>query len=176
MTKLYIYGLKSYISKLAMWLPSSKLRIITCRIFGSKIQSDSHIYSGVEVRSHRNLQIGSLSVIGERSHLDARRKLIIGDNVNISSEVMIWTLHHDKNCPNFSAVGNSVIIDDFAWICSRAIILPGVKIGKGAIVAAGAVVTKDVPNYAVVGGNPAKIIGERSRDLQYKLNQNIPFI
>ena len=76
---------------------------------------------------------------------------------------MIWTLHHDYNDINFKTVGDRVKIGDYAWICSGAIILPGVEIGEGAVVAAGAVVTKNVDPYCIVGGVPAKKIGEREK-------------
>ena len=89
---------------------------------------------------------------------------------------MIWTLHHEKNSPQFEAIGKKVVIDDYAWICARAIILPGIKIGKGAIVGAGCVVSKNVDDYEIVAGNPQRIIGYRSKDLSYKLNENIPFL
>jgi len=63
-----------------------------------------------------------------------------------------------------------VVVGDYVWIGARATILPGVTIGRGAVVAAGALVSRDVPPYAVVGGVPAKVIGERARDLRYTLN------
>lgn len=91
---------------------------------------------------------------------------------------MIWTMHHDYNDINFKAVGSPVIIEDFAWVCSRAIILPGITIGKGAVVASGAVVVKDVEAWTVVGGVPAKKIGDRDKK-QYNYIPNeywIPFV
>ncbi len=99
--------------------------------------------------------------IGKNVVLDARKGLVINEGVTIASQVIIWTLHHDYNDPDFATEGEKVEIGDYAWICSRVVILPGVKIGKGAIVASGAIVTKNVPDYAIVGGVPAKIIGER---------------
>lgn len=83
--------------------------------------------------------------------------------------VWIWTMEHDPQDPYFRAQGAPVIIEDYAWISCRVTIMPGVTIGKGAVVAAGAVVTKDVPPYAIVAGVPAKIIGERTKDLRYTL-------
>jgi acetyltransferase-like isoleucine patch superfamily enzyme len=99
--------------------------------------------------------------------------LTIGSNVNISNEVMIWTLHHDYNDADFASTGQAVIIEDYVWLCSRSIILPGVTIGKGAVVAAGAVVTKNVEPYTVVGGIPAKQIAKRNENLTYDLGDAI---
>jgi maltose O-acetyltransferase len=69
--------------------------------------------------------------------------------------------------PDFAGRTAPVVIEDFAWLGSRAMVLPGVTVGKGAVVAAGAVVTRDVPPYAIVGGVPARVIGERERGLDY---------
>lgn len=60
-------------------------------------------------------------------------------------------------------------VGDYAWLASHSVILPGVTVGEGAVVAAGPVVSRNVPPYTLVGGNPAQVIRERSRDLRYKL-------
>ena len=99
--------------------------------------------------------------MGINSFLDGRDKLTIGDHVDIASDVMIYNSEHDLDSPDFSARTEPVSIGDYCFIGPRVIILPGVNIGKGAIVGAGAVVTKDVENFAIVGGVPAKVIGER---------------
>jgi acetyltransferase-like isoleucine patch superfamily enzyme len=88
-------------------------------------------------------------------------------HVNISSEVNIWTEEHDMNSPGFEIVGEAVVVEDYAWLGNRSIILPGVRIGRGAVVCSGAVVTKDVPAGKVVGGVPARIIGERQGEMNY---------
>lgn len=130
------------------------------------------IYYGADIRAGVNLHIGSGSIIGENAILDARNGIIIGRNVNFSSEVHIWTEQHSHSNPDFACVSDSsfcVRIHDRAWIGPRVTILHSVTIGEGAVVAAGAVVAKDVPPFAIVAGVPARIIGERSRDLRYEL-------
>lgn len=160
--------------KIVSYLPFHILRIIILnRFFFAKINYNVGIYYGVEIRHPWKLRIGKSSIIGHNTLLDARKGLFIGQNVNISSEAMIWTLHHDYNSPTFEAIGDSVIINDYVWICSRAIILPGVTIGQGAVIAAGSVVTKNVKPYSIVGGVPATIIGERKHNQSYDLSHDI---
>jgi acetyltransferase-like isoleucine patch superfamily enzyme len=154
-------------------LPFHTLRIFLLRATKARIGKKVGIYRGFEVRSPWKLRIGDNSVIGHGAMLDARMGLTIGQNVNLSNEVMIWTLHHDYNDPGFAQTGKPVVIEDYAWICSRAIILPGVVIGQGAVVAAGAVVTSNVLPYNVVGGVPAKLIAMRNQDLHYNLGDAI---
>jgi acetyltransferase-like isoleucine patch superfamily enzyme len=124
------------------------------------------------------VDIGEGSIVGHRAILDGRLGITIGKNVNISTGVWIWTVQHDHQDPYFRDVGGPVKIGDNAWISCRAILLPGVTIGEGAVVAAGAVVTQDVDEYTVVGGVPAKKIGERCRDIKYSLADGspIPFV
>lgn len=129
---------------------------------GAKVANHVSMFHSVNIRHPHGLSIDSGCSIGPRVLLDARKEIKIGRNVTIAYEAIIWTLHHDMNSTDFKSIGDTVTIDDYAWICSRSIILPGVKIGRGAVVASGAVVTKDVPNFAIVGGVPAKVIGKRA--------------
>ena len=98
-----------------------------------------------------------------------------GADVSIGPEAAFLTLGHDPQSPEFADTGGDIVIGDRAWIAFRAVILPGVKIGEGAVVAAGAVVTRDVPPYEIVAGVPARKVGERNRDLTYRLNFS-PFL
>jgi maltose O-acetyltransferase len=104
--------------------------------------------------------------------LDGRDKLVIGNHVDFASEVMIYNAQHDINSEKFNAITAPVIIEDYVFIGPRVIILPGVTIHKGAVVGAGAVVTKDVLEFTIVGGVPAKEIGQRqNKNPNYKLGR-----
>ena len=159
-----------FFTKAVGCLPCQSLRMLIYRIaLRLKAGRRVTIYGNVEMRSPWKITIGEDAVVGNDCLLDGRRGLTIGRHVNISSGAWIWTLHHDIQATDFQAVGAPVTIGDRAWICARAMVLPGVTVGEGAVVAAGAVVTKDVPPYAVVGGVPAKQVSERNRDLAYEL-------
>jgi acetyltransferase-like isoleucine patch superfamily enzyme len=154
------------------FVPSHHFRRFIYRLAGVKIGKGTTIHMDTKFYRTENIVVGNDTIIGESAVLDGRGRLIIGDHVDIASEVMIYNSEHDMNDPEFNPIIESVVIEDYVFIGPRAIILPGVTIGKGAVVGAGAVVTKDVPPYHIVGGVPAKQIGERKvKDLHYKLGR-----
>ena len=108
-----------------------------------------------------NVAIGEFSSVGYGTLIRGSTKISIGKNCCISEGVKILTAGHDVTSPFFDLTRKPVEIHDSVWIAMDAIILPGVTIGEGAVVAAGAVVTKDVEPFTVVGGNPAKFIKNR---------------
>lgn len=116
----------------------------------------------------KKIQMGMYSHVNQGCLLDCRGGLFIGDSVSISHRVSIFTGSHDLRTADFRYVAKPVTVHDHAWIGGCATILPGVTIGEGAVVAAGAVVTKDVPPYEIHAGVPACKIGERRRDLNYR--------
>ena len=154
-----------------MFVPLHWFRKLIIKTQLKKVGRQTNFLIGVEFRTPKNISIGNYSVVNKKVLLDGRGgKLIIGNNVDIAQETNIWTLEHDVHDDHHKHVGADVIIEDYVWIASRATILPGVTIGKGAIVASNAVVVRDVPSMAIVGGVPAKIIGKRNSKLLYKLN------
>jgi maltose O-acetyltransferase len=154
------------------FIPSHYVRRFFYRLAGIKIGKGSTIHTGARFYYPKNISIGNDSIIGEGVVLDGRAKLVVGNHVAFASEVMVYNAEHNIQSENFEAINEDVIIDDYVFIGPRAIILPGVHIGKGAVIAAGAVVTKDVPPLTIVGGVPAKVIGERKvANLNYRLGR-----
>ena len=161
-------------------LPSHTLRNFFYRLFGMKIGSKSTIHMMARIYDPRHIKIGEGTLVGEKATLDGRKQLPnsnggleIGNHVDIASEVMIWTSQHDIHSENMKTIEEKVVIGDYTFIGPRTIILPGVKVGKGAIIAAGSVVTKDVPPATIVAGTPAKEIGTRkTKNYSYKLGRS----
>lgn len=111
-----------------------------------------------------NLQIGSGSFVG-KAEIQTHAHVSIGSNVVVNDGVRLLTGTHLVDSPSFEQVNRPIVIDDYAWICTGAMVLPGVRIGKGAVVAAGAVVSKDVMALSVVAGNPACLVKQRADNL-----------
>ena len=155
-------------------IPSHHIRNFFYRyIYLIRMEKNVIIYSGAEIRQPTNLKIGKGSIIGDNAILDARAGIEIGENVNFSSNVRIWTFQHDYRDPYFrcnSEHYGRVVIGNRVWIGPHSIILHSVTIGEGAVIAAGAVVTKDVEPYTLVGGIPARPIGKRPMDIRYEFN------
>ena len=172
----FVSGLFHFILHIIMWIPCHPLRRIVCAVVMKKFGFKSAIFRNVDIRSPYRISIGQYTNINQLCVLDGRGGLTIGDFVDVAQETNIWTEQHDYNSPSYQAISAPVTINDYVWIASRATILPGVTIGRGAVVAAGAVVTKDVPPLAIVGGVPAKVIGYRNEDaLKYQLGDRVWF-
>lgn len=156
-------------------IPSLHIRKFLYKGLGVSVAKNVVFHFRTEIRAPWKLKLGKGTIIGDNALLDARNGLIMGENVNLSSNVSIYTEQHDHRnpyfeCPNPMERNMTVEIDNRAWIGSNVIILPGVHIGEGAVCCAGCVVTKDVEPYAVVAGIPAKIVGYRPRILKYEFN------
>ena len=145
-------------------VPSQTIKNWGLRKLGVKMSRNVKFYTGFSVRNPKGLVIEDGVSIGPRVLLDARCGLTIHKNAVIAYDAIIWTLNHDYNDVLFRGKGAPVEIGAYSWVCSRSIILPGIKIGEGAVVASCAVVTKDVEPYTIVGGIPAKVIGKREQN------------
>lgn len=164
-----------YLYRLSL-TPSHIVRnFIYRKVCGLHLAENAVLYYGAEIREPSNIWIGKGSIIGDNSILDGRNGIKIGNNVVLASNVNIWTEQHDHRDPLFrciTQVHKPVIIDDRVWIGSHAIILHSVHIGEGAVIAAGSVVTKDIPPYTIVAGVPAKKVADRNHNLIYEFNGN----
>lgn len=152
-------------------IPSARVRMWYYRhVMGFRIESGSNVFLGCSFDCTKLLQIGANSVVNARCRIDTRGGVQIGNNVSISNEVVILTADHDMETMELQGRTRAVTVADFVWIGTRAMIMPGVHIGTGAIVAAGAVVTRDVLPYDVVAGVPAKVIKRRPGMGDFKYN------
>ena len=161
------FGIEYMINDVLPHIPFWKIRKAYLKLIGLKIGKGSFIMKRNYFMSPWLIKIGEHSHINRGCTIDARGVIDIGNNVSISHGVKLMTGGHDIQHKSFPGIYESISISDYAWIGVGAIILKNVRIGKGAVVAAGAVVTKDVPDYMVVGGVPAKKIGERTHELDY---------
>ncbi len=153
-------------------LPFHTLRKFFYKLSGIKIGEGSTIHMWANFFQPKNIAIGEDTIIGDHSFLDGRALLSIGNHVDIASYVLIYNSEHDILDPQFKAREEKVLIKDYVFVGPRVTILPGVSVGMGAVIAAGAVVTKNVGDYEIVGGVPAKNIGERqNKNLTYKLGR-----
>ena len=158
-------------------IPSAHLRLILYRGFvGIHLKSTVYIGLHVSFSSIGNCDIGSNVAINSGCKLDNRGGLFIGNNVSLSNDVCILTADHDVTTTNLVGRVAPVIINDDVFVGTRATILKGVTIGRGAAIAACACVTKDVPPFAIVAGIPAKVIGARPEMIDYKVDYFRHFI
>lgn len=172
----YFYGWVRFNVLVLGYFPSYRIRKIFYRaVFGMKLTRKTVIFGKCEFRSPWNISIGN-STISANCILDGRGKIDIGNDVVLGSGVHIWTEEHSINDPYFRVLKENiqpVIIKGHAWVCSDTTILPGITIKEGAVLASRACAVKDCEAYKIYGGIPAKIIGERNRDLRYELSGKV---
>lgn len=113
------------------------------------------------------ITIGNGTIIGDDCLLDGRGGLEIGENVNFSSRACIYTMQHDYQAHDFAGIRGKVTIGNRAWISCNTTVLPGVDISQNCVVAAGAVVSKNLDKSGLYGGIPAKFLKERTDNLDY---------
>jgi maltose O-acetyltransferase len=165
------YDSWDYLIEIIGSIPSHTLRMFCYRhFFGMNIGRCTTIHRGCRFYHPPGISIGEHTIINRDVLLDGRTGLSIGSNVSLSEGTQIFTLEHNPRSPDFAVQGGVVRIGDRVFTGARTLILPGVTIADGAVIAAGAVVTKDVPPYTIVAGVPARPIGKRPCLLTYELN------
>ena len=168
--------MRRFLSELRLYLcnhvvasiPSNAFRLLFYRrIMGFELGRGVAIYLGARFYCAKGLSMGENSVLNENCRVDSRGGVFIGKNVAIASESCILTADHDPGTPDFGGRTRPVVVQDFCFIGTRAMILPGVTLKRGAVVAAGAVVTRDVESMTVAAGVPARTLGKRNPQLSY---------
>jgi acetyltransferase-like isoleucine patch superfamily enzyme len=168
------YLLNEIVGKIPFVAVRHRLYALAGVRFGDR--SSGMLMMHVEISAPKRLTMGSNTVVGRRSRLDARGGIRIGANVNIGSECALQTAQHDVDSPSFADSYGPIQIGDRAWLGERVLVLANVRIGEGAVVAAGAVVTREVPPFTMVAGVPARVIRTRNPDLNYELDYRADFI
>ncbi len=149
------------------FFPAYWLRLLYLR-YMLRIPVGRGTFIHMGTRFEGDISIGDHSVIGRKCVVMG--SVTIKNNVSITAETYIFTTSHLANDPDFRCYYTSVLIEDYAWIGARAMINPGVTIGKGAILGSTSLATKSIPDYEIFAGIPARRIGVRTKDLRYVLN------
>lgn len=140
------------------------IRYWICKHLFAKCGKKVNIEHGADIGTGRHIEIGDNSGIGVHCVV---KRAIIGKNVMMGPDVVFISQNHNFSDPDKPLQeqgfieSDPIVVGDNTWIGTRAIILPGCKVGKNVIIGAGTVVTKDIPDYAIVGGNPSRIIRSR---------------
>jgi maltose O-acetyltransferase len=142
---------------------SSRFRRFLCRRLFKECGPIFHVEKNADFGSGKNIILKDFACIGENSRFMGRGLYTIESHAMMGPDVMLINENHKFTAETFSGYDvGQITIGEHAWIGARAVILKDVTVGKYAIVAAGAVLTKSVPDYAIVGGNPAKILKYRN--------------
>lgn len=162
---IYYDGILFVANRVISWVPSHFVRLFFYRnVMKFSVGPGSYIFMNArfDTKGRGSFTMGHHSVVNQNCRLDNRGTIIIGNNVSISEDVTILTADHDLQSVTFESRCRQVAIQDYVFIGTRALLLPGITVGTGAAIAAGSVVTRDVPAYAIVAGSPAREIGRRN--------------
>ena len=145
------------------WFPFVHFKPLLLRFFGAHIGTHVVIKPNVRIKYPWRLKIGNHCWIGQDVWIDNLADVAIGANVCLSQGAFLCTGSHDYKRTTFNLIARKVVVGDGAWIGATSLVLGGVEVGANALVAAGSIVTKDVPPAAIVAGNPARFVKQRER-------------
>jgi putative colanic acid biosynthesis acetyltransferase WcaF len=141
--------------------PFNAWRLIWLRIFGCKINGKPFVHQRARIQIPWHVSLHDRSCVGDRANLYSLGEIELGSKCVIAQEAYLCTGTHDFNDRNMSLVTAKIIVATNAFIGARAFIMPGVRIGEGAVVGACSVVTGDLPPWTVSAGNPSRVIKRR---------------
>lgn len=145
----------------ASWNPFMGIKIFLLRVFGAKIGKGLIIKNNVCIKFPWKLTIGDNVWLGENCWIDNLDYVTIGNNVCISQGALLLTGNHDYTLTSFDYRNAPIIIEDGAWIGAKSVVCPGVTVHSHAILTVGSIATKDMEEYSIYQGNPAKQIRKR---------------
>lgn len=162
-TKLYLFAWRITAATIYRWIPvrGFGMRAALLRWFGARIHPTARIYPGCTIYSPRMLVVDERSCIGTGVHCLNVEEVHLDADVTVSQEAFLCTAGHDVDVPSRPLTTAPIRLCRGSWVFARAIVLPGVTLGEGSVAAAGAVITRSVPPFAIVAGNPGRVIRER---------------
>lgn len=151
-------------------LPGSVWRVALLRRFGALIGQDVVIKPGVQIKYPWHLVVGDHCWLGEACWIDNLTTVRLGTNVCISQGAYLCTGNHDWTDPHFSLIVRPITLEDGAWVGAKSTLMPGVRLGAGAVAGAGSVVSKPIPAFEIHAGNPAqfaryRVVGSEANEL-----------
>jgi putative colanic acid biosynthesis acetyltransferase WcaF len=157
----FLWGLVQ--SSLYRWSPKRAFawRRFLLRMFGAKLEASSYCYPTTMIWDPARLQVGKHTAIGPGVEVYSVDRIEIGSHCTVSMQAFLCTGSHDISDPQMELTHAPIVIENGTWVCARAFIGPGVRLGEGSVVAACAVVSKDVDPWTVVAGNPAIVKKQR---------------
>jgi putative colanic acid biosynthesis acetyltransferase WcaF len=147
---------------LCRWTPRPMhgWRAAVLRAWGAKLGARTHVYPDAVIWAPWQLTLGDDACIGDRAEIYNVAPITLGARAVVSQSAFLCTASHDHRDPAFPLITAPIRLGDRAWVAARAIILPGVTLGNGAVAGAGSVVTRDIPEGCTAAGNPARIVGQ----------------
>lgn len=178
-TKIWLFSLYSWATNIGWMildLLPQPLRTIIFRMILEKHGGGTIIDYKTYIRYPSKVSIGSGTTINRgcrfyASHYHKDVRIQIGNHVAVAPEVSFFAAGHDYKSLSLPDTASSITVGDHVWIGARSVILQGVNIGEGTVIAAGSVVTKDIPPYTVVAGVPARVI--KNRDLNHQKKEDV---
>jgi putative colanic acid biosynthesis acetyltransferase WcaF len=149
------------------WFPLYGLKRVLLRSFGASVGRAVVVKPHVRIKYPWLLRIGDDCWIGESVWIDNLAVVRLGNDVCLSQGAYLCTGSHDYRRPTFDLIVKPIVIEAGAWVAAHAVVLPGVTIGEGAVIAAGSIAANDVPGGVIVGGSPCRVIGERPRPEEF---------
>jgi putative colanic acid biosynthesis acetyltransferase WcaF len=143
--------------------PMHRWRCAVLKIFGARLGANNFIYPSARIWAPWLLETGDVVAIASRAYIYNVGGVFIGHHAIISEDVFLCGATHDFQDPDFPLISKPVRVEPYAWICSRAVLLPGVTCGEGSVLGAAAVTSKPLAPWTVYAGNPARPLGPRKK-------------